>query len=94
MNFRDYTSVAMLGWFLMMAPLSQDWHPVANLPLQHWYNKSDKPFDSKQDCELDKQRVILHARNASAANDTRPMQIYYQLTLQCISADDPRLKDE
>ena len=78
----------------MVTPLTHDWpwHPVAGAPLTHWYSRHDVPFASKQECETDKQRVILHARTASAENDTRPLQLYYWLMLQCVASDDPRMK--
>jgi hypothetical protein len=53
---------------------------------------NDIAFESKQQCEVDKQRVILHAKNASAENDTSTLQLYYWMMLQCVSSDDPRLK--
>lgn len=86
----------LVGWFLMVSPLTQEWpwHPVAGAPMQHWYNRNDKPFESKQECEVDKQRVILHAKNSSPSNDTRPMQLCYWRMLQCVSADDARLKEK
>ena len=89
-------AVAMVGWFLMISPLTREWpwHPVSGAPLQHWYSKNDLPFSSQQECEADKQRVILHKRNASSLNDTRPLQLYYWMLLQCVSADDARLKDK
>ena len=95
MKSRHFVAI-LLGWFLMVAPLTQEWpwHPVSGAPMQHWYNRNDKPFESKQDCEVDKQHVILHARNSSAANDTRPMQLYYWMMLQCVSADDPRVQEK
>jgi hypothetical protein len=91
---RHRAAYVLVGWFLMITPLTQDWpwHPVEGAPLQHWYARHDVPFGSKQECETDKQRVILHAKNASASNDTRPLQLYYWMMLQCVSADDPRLK--
>ena len=79
----------------MMVPLTHDWpwHPVKDAPLKHWYDKHDVAFASQHDCEVDKQRVILHAKNASHDNDTRTMEIYYWLMLQCVSSDDPRMKN-
>ena len=85
--------VLLVGWFLMMSPLTQDWpwHP-SGAPMQHWYNRNDKAFASKQECEVDKQRVILHAKNSSHENDTRTLQLYYWMLLQCVAEDDPRVK--
>ena len=95
-RLRHISALALAGWFLMISPMTQEWpwHPVADAPLEHYYNKHDLPFESKQDCEIDKQRVILHARNSSALNDTYYLGIYYWMMLQCVSADDPRLKDK
>ena len=83
----------LVGWFLMAMPLTREWpwHYVSGAPLQHWYNKHDIAFESKRDCETDKQRVILHVKNASKENDTRAVQLYYWLMLQCVSSDDPRM---
>jgi hypothetical protein len=92
---RHSVAFALVGWFLMATPLTQDWpwHPVSGAPLQHWYNKKDKPFASEQECQIDKKRVILFAKNKSSANDTRDLQLYYWIMLQCISDDDPRMKE-
>jgi hypothetical protein len=83
---------ALLGWFLMVTPLTQDWpwHPTGE-PLRKWY-KNNVAFASKQDCEHDKQHVILQQRNASAMNDTYTLKLYYGMLLQCISSDDPRMQ--
>jgi hypothetical protein len=89
-------ALALVGWFLMIRPLTQEWpwHPVAGAPLQHYYNKHDLPFASQRECEVDKQRVILHAKNQSAANDPYSLELYYWFLLQCVSSDDPRLKEK
>jgi len=97
-KFRHAPTAALfgwfLGWFLMVTPLTRDWpwHPISGAPLKHWYNRHDIAFASEHDCEVDKQRVILHAKNASHDNDTRTMELYYWMMLQCISSDDPRIK--
>jgi len=95
-KLRDRAVLALVGWFLMVSPLTQEWpwHPVIGAPLQHYYNKHDLPFPSKQDCETDKQRVILHQRTTSALNDTHFLELYYWMMLQCVSADDPRMKEK
>jgi hypothetical protein len=92
---RHTAAFALAGWFLMAAPLTKDWpwHPVSGAPLQHWYNKRDIPFASRQECEVDKQSVILHQKNRSSANDTHPLQLYLWLMLECVQEDDPRLKE-
>jgi len=84
----------LIGWFLMVSPLTQDWpwHPTGE-PLQKWY-KNNIAFASKQDCEVDKQRVILHQRNTSAMNDTWTLKLYYGMLLQCVSSDDPRMQSK
>jgi|SRR5579872_145568 hypothetical protein len=97
MNMHRHTIAFVLaGWFLMISPLTQDWppHPISGAPLQHYYNKHDLPFASKQECETDKGKVILHVRNSSALNDTYYLGLYYWLMLQCVSADDPRMKEK
>ncbi len=93
---RRAAASALIGWFLMISPLTQDWppHPISGAPLQHYYNKHDLPFSSKQECETDKGKVILHVRNSSALNDTYYLGLYYWLMLQCVSADDPRMKEK
>jgi hypothetical protein len=93
MRFHQSAMVIIVGWFLMVTPLTQDWpwHPISGAPLKHWYNKNDIAFESKQQCEIDKQRVILHAKNASPQNDTRTLQLYYWMMLQCVSSEDPRM---
>ena len=48
-------------------------------------------FDSKQDCEVNKQRVILQQRNHSPMNDTWTLKLYYGMLLQCVASDDPRM---
>ena len=49
---------------------------------------------SQHDCEVDKQRVILHAQNSSAMNDTYSLRLYYWMMLQCVPSDDPRMKEK
>jgi hypothetical protein len=91
-----HIAALLAGWFLMVSPLTKEWpwHPVADAPLEHYYNKHDLPFASKQDCEIDKQHVILHAKNSSALNDTYFLGVYYWMLLQCVPADDPRMKEK
>ena len=90
-----HPAALLVGWFLMIAPMTSDWpwHRIEGAPLQHYYSKHDVPFASKQECEVDKQRVILHKRNASALNDTYYLGLYYYLMLQCVPSDDPRMKE-
>jgi hypothetical protein len=91
-KIRHALSFALIGWFLMVTPLTQDWpwHPTG-APLQQWYTRNIA-FPSKQKCEADKQRVIMQQRNASPMNDTWSLKIYYGMLLQCVPADDPRMQ--
>jgi hypothetical protein len=96
MKHRSEMAALAAGWFLMVTPLTQEWpwHRIEGAPLQHYYSKHDVPFDSQHDCEVDKQRVILHAKNSSAMNDTYYLQLYYWFLLQCVPSDDPRMKEK
>jgi len=95
MKLRHTLGFALVGWFLMVTPLTQDWpwHPIAGAPLMKWY-KNNIAFASKHECEVDKQRVILQQRNASPMNDTWVLKLYYGMMLQCIPDDDPRMQQK
>jgi hypothetical protein len=106
MNLRHAAALALVGWYLMYAPVSEHSPPDligkeidAHAPLNKWQVLS--VFDSASQC----QAMVDAARNT--ANDPPPPESHatevgrvaltpdqYRerlLTTQCVSTDDPRL---
>jgi len=88
-KFRHTAVFALVGWYLMMPPTNSD-HPMGNVeaPLAQW-KKSQTAYRTKEECEhvLDRQIRLTNAKNKQVA-------VRYYKQAQCVSSDDPRLKEE
>jgi hypothetical protein len=89
MNLRHLASVALVGWSLIMPPLSNDRQQVEkNAPLARWDTIST--YDTAAACnhELDKLTAVL------AGNINYSVIQRRALAGKCIAADDPRLHSD
>ena len=89
MNLRHAAAVVLVGWSLIMPPLSQDRQLVEkNAPLARW--DTIGTYDSAAACshELDKLTAVL-AGNISYSVIQRRV-----LAGKCIAADDPRIHSD
>ncbi len=98
MKPRHATTLALLGWYLMIAP-----HPGGilkpfdfNAPLSKWGQSGN--YDSKADCENARTSQISQRQDKSDEIKSRKTKRILQHAIdglqhgQCVSADDPRLK--
>ena len=89
MKPRHAAALALVGWYLMMPPTGRD-YPMGNVdaPLTQWM-KRPTTYRDKDECEhvLDRHRRLTNSKNKQIA-----VNFYKQA--QCVSADDPRLKEK
>ncbi len=87
MNARQAAALVLVGWFLILPPVSRD-YPMGNVdaPLTQW-KKRPTTYRDKDECEHVRDRYgrVLNGKN-------RQLAVRYYKQSQCISADDPRLK--
>ena len=99
MKFRHGTSLALIGWCLMLAPhhhgrISRSYDFDA--PISKW-QKGDT-YDSKADCENAKKTQISDRQDKYYEVRSRPTKKVLQSAIyrlrrgQCIATDDPKLK--
>jgi hypothetical protein len=89
MNLRHAAVLALVGWSLIMPPLSDDRQLVVkNAPLSRW--DTIGTYDTAAACnhELDKLAAVV------AGNLTQSVLQRRVLAGKCIAADDPRLHSE
>jgi hypothetical protein len=86
MNFRHAAALALIGWYLLV-PLRENDNSAklrADVPLGDWVYVSS--FDTAKECrEAGAKEAQLYAKDPLEADE-------YE-TWQCISSDDPRLKE-
>jgi hypothetical protein len=86
MNLRHAAALALVGWFLMAAHIERD-GPFTKedikAPLKEWDTLAT--FDSKQTCESARTEYVAHPR---------PFLPTIDKAFQCVSEDDPRLKEK
>jgi len=89
MNLRHAAAIALVGWYLMM-PLTGRDYPMGNVdaPLTQWV-KRPTIYRTKEECEhvRDRQVRLKNAKN-------RQLTVRFYKQAQCVSADDPRLKEK
>ncbi len=96
MNLRHAAALALVGWYLMVPPLplQQDW------PLSAWQNHGS--YYSAKECASANTALTIEAyedekaQNCSGSEDKR-LRCQYDDAKQnanCISTDDPRLKEK
>ncbi|HVA76756.1 MAG TPA: hypothetical protein VNF27_02630 [Candidatus Binataceae bacterium] len=101
MKFRHAAALALVGWYLMLAPRTSDKPPITydtTAPLSKW--KIVGSYDTAKECDQGKDkipRIILQAEE----NMTSEQKSAYDQTIlnllgasQCIATDDPRLKEK
>jgi hypothetical protein len=90
----DVATLALVGWYLMMPPHGTP--PDSSLPpLSNW--RVAESFDSANDCEDARGRQM--AENIRGLHSADPAAYVKKLQraldeVQCIEADDPRLKEK
>jgi hypothetical protein len=86
MKFWHAAALALVGWYLMVPPLTSDGKQFdANVPLAQW--DARMAFDNASDCENTLYALI---KDASEDNLTH-QQLRHS---RCIASDDPRLKEK
>jgi hypothetical protein len=86
MNLRHAASLALVGWLMIMPPISREYpRGNADAPLSEWVRRPTT-YRNKEECEhvRDQQIRLLNARN-------RQTQVRIHRQWQCVPADDPRL---
>ncbi len=87
MNPRRAAALVLVGWYLMVPPLSHDRTAfITDAPLSHW--RVEKAFDTAQDCEN------YSTYFWGLLKDQPTKQKIFRRNAQCISTDDPRLKEK
>lgn len=92
MNLRHAAALALVGWCLMIPPLSRSSSGEIgsdfSRPLSEWFPVG--VYDTEADC--DKEINAMNQRAASMAREHRTMLSLSHA--QCIASDDPRLKEK
>jgi hypothetical protein len=100
MKPRHAAALALVGWYLMVPPITSSW-PVTydtSAPLSKW--KQGGSFDTAKECNEEKEKTAMlllqsaQNPNGTAENKQKFMQSMSAMlyALQCIATDDPRLK--
>ena len=89
--------LALVGWYLMYPPLTPDNQVLTERPLAEW--KSGASFDTAKDCEAARSHVSKDGEKlqdaAEAAHDAIGGNLARDMTwAQCVTSDDPRLKEK
>jgi hypothetical protein len=93
MKPRHAAALALVGWYLMVPPLSRSSNRQKigsdfSRPLSEWLSVS--VYDSEADCNKE-----IDAMNQRAASMAREHHTMLNIShAQCIATDDPRLKDK
>jgi hypothetical protein len=99
MKLRHVAALALVGWYLMLAPPYQDSSGHVGLgygaPLSKWINL--RAFETADQCEVYKPiaRKSLKSQIDAQSNKTAdywPEVFGSFATTQCVATDDPRLK--
>ena len=87
MKLYHATALALVGWYLMIPPTGRN-YPTGNVaaPLSQW-SKRPTTFRDQAECEhvLDRDRRATNRKN-------RQVGLRFYNNMQCVSADDPRLR--
>jgi hypothetical protein len=93
MKPRHAAALALVGWYLMLAPWEGNRIANTDAPLSEW--TINYSFDSAADCEAMRQSKIDMGWKILSRMDATPVErgtadiFLYQ---KCIATDDPRLK--
>ena len=90
MKFRHAAALALVGWYLMLPPLTPNARWIdTTAPLSAWY-KVKPPYASMHDCERAKNAMVaLHRPNPSSPSEQ--LRLKGEEAALCVPSDDPRL---
>src|SRR5882724_6408228 len=98
MKPRHAAALALVGWYLMIPPLTNRTGPIEReAPLVKWETWTS--FDTAAECQARIETLTgaaigrLKAQTAAAATPQRIMDLRL-LSAQCVANDDPRLKEK
>lgn len=95
-NLRHATAVALVGWYLMLAPFNAENRSDDSAPLSKW--RTGSAFDSAQACERNRAMTLSTIAHVSArgASDKQGKDALFHdfVVARCIASDDPRLKEK
>lgn len=86
-------AAGLVGWYLMLPPLSGNRPTNFGEPLSEW--RINESFDAAKDCEeaADKLRQHFHAA-LSGSREGREEALQWDQAITCIATDDSRLKEK
>jgi len=89
-KFRHAAALALVGWYLMLPPLTPNGRWIdTTAPLSAWY-KVKPPYASMHDCERAKNAMVaLHRPNPSSPSEQ--LRLKGEEAALCVPSDDPRL---
>ncbi len=81
---------ALVGWYLILPPLSQNGRWIdTTAPFSAWY-KVKPPYASEEECESAKNEMVaLHSPNPSSPSEQ--LRLKGEEAALCVPSDDPRL---
>jgi hypothetical protein len=85
MNLRHVAALALVGWYLLMPPMTPDRHFNTFGPLSKW--SVAKAFDTAGECNNFKSDALMESMTKKVA-----IGVEGYSASQCIASDDPRLK--
>jgi hypothetical protein len=87
MKFRHAAALALTGWYLMTPPLQANGHHDQAAPLEKW--RIEAGFGTGDDC-----KKTLGVLSSRAAKEGKSRDIEAVKDAQCVSTDDPRIKEK
>jgi hypothetical protein len=100
-KLRRAAALAIVGWYLMLAPRTSDSPPVTddvNAPLNKW--KTVGSYDTAAECDAGKKDTPATIYNAEEGMSEQQKKVWTQTIMNlleasiCIATDDPRLKPQ
>ncbi|MGO9056161.1 MAG: hypothetical protein ACLQU2_02055 [Candidatus Binataceae bacterium] len=107
MKLRHAAALALVGWYLLISPTTDQNQADLEAPLSKWQNAGS--FDSASDCEAIRRRVTkdlwsekdqlewrFRLKDIKRSGHSPVSYSEYAKRLQgaqCVSSDDPRLKE-
>jgi hypothetical protein len=93
MKTRHAAALALVGWYLMMPAPARETFMEVTPPIGHWDRLGS--YDSEKDCDHASDEMYHTSERAGfEMKGVNPEDVRRSWALaQCISADDPRLKE-
>ena len=85
MNLRHAAALALVGWYLMVPPISRQGEFLDNAPLSKWTLLDS--MDSASDCNAEASRSDMRSKSEIRRN----VKIDHS---KCMASDDPSLKEQ